>query len=106
MADDCSGQEGFQVVAWAWERAALTESRWERFLVRQCVECRRLDVARTWYVTPNLLTCLACLSQDVEPRASRSVQESRYRCRSCGTENRLVFEPDELPVTPRLGDDV
>ncbi len=78
----------FATVAFGWVQHHPGE--WDRWLVRRCSQCHHIDWVKLIWVDADCMTCLYCLSQDVE-LDERSDPLSCV-CNDCGARSQLDID--------------
>ena len=78
----------FATVALSWVQHH--PGQWDRWLVRRCSTCHHLDWVKLIWVDTRYMTCLYCLSQDVE--LDELSEPLSAVCNECGARSHLDVE--------------
>ncbi len=89
---DMTHDGAFRAVAYGWVRLRDEQGvsiGWERYLVRHCDCCRAIETVKLLWVNPDYLTCLTCLSQNVEVVKNPAGDVVGLICLDCGFHTEL-----------------
>ena len=81
MGKPCSGAAGYAPVGLGWERTADGLS-WTHYVMRQCRECKGVNVHVAHWVDAQFAFCPRCLGQAIE--RIRYGEGYALKCQSCG----------------------